>query len=804
MRLSMLLVVLGVLTIVNGSHQSQCIQGINCQLPNCFCSTSRLNMDLEEIPQIVYFGFDDALNVEMASHYRRLFSPDRKNPNGCPITMSLYVQDQYTDYRLVHEFYNKGMEIGVHSVTHTSISTGDKLRYEAGQQKKNLATLGRIPIEDIVGWRSPNLKTAGDVQPDILKSLGYTYDISLTYTRSKLGMERPWPYTLDYGYPFSCMVSPCPKPGSRHPGFWEVPVNSLVDYKNAYACAYVDGCFNRPDTEEDAFKYLWQNFLDYYNSSRTPFGFNMHAAWFWSEHNLNAMNRFIEQVREMKNVYIVSVKQMLDWVREPTPISQLQTLPTWRCAAVQVSSNATVPTTSVSTPTTPSTTTTTPPTTSTTTTTTTPTTTTTTTTTTSTTMKPTTNIRFPSTTTPKGIKNTKFITKVHPSQTFVSGTRPTEFVQASPQVSHKQKPPTPKLSFPTAVSKLLTTAAKNGEATRVLSSAQMQFLQSTASSGLPSHSRSSSSLPCIQGWNCRLPGCMCRTTHPPGGLAETETPQMVYFTFDGPVNVNSYMNLVHLFDSARKNPNNCSISATMFVSKSSNYMTYLKRLAGMGMEVGLRGDDMDAYRRSNSLETDLNNEINYLQAKLPVRNLKGWRSPALKPLGDAQFKILKSQNLLYDSTLSLPNPQTKGGFAWPYTLDFRWRDTCDISGCPIGAYPGLWEVPIVPLLDYTQRYPCTYADGCMFNPPTANDTFNFLWQNFKEHYDGNRAPFGVTLRQQWFSHFIYKPNLAGLDRFIRTLVSMRDVYVVSIEQVLDWMKNPTPLGELGSFLPWQC
>ncbi|XP_046572247.1 uncharacterized protein LOC124280387 [Haliotis rubra] len=795
--------------MVQKSFQSQCVQGINCQLPNCFCSTTRLNMDLEEIPQIVYFGFDDALNVEMASHYRRLFPPDRKNPNGCPITMSLYVQDQYTDYRLVHEFYNKGMEIGVHSVTHTSISTGDKLEYEADQQRKNLANLGRIPIEDIVGWRSPNLKTAGDVQPDILKSLGYTYDISLTYTRSKLGMERPWPYTLDYGYPFSCMVIPCPKPGSRHPGFWEVPVNSLVDYKNAYPCPYVDGCFNRPDTEEQAFKYLWQNFLDYYKGSRTPFGFNMHAAWFWSEHNLNAMNRFIQQVLALKNVYIVSVKQMLDWMREPTPISQIQMLSSWRCGTAQMSNNATVSTTSVSTPTTPSATTTTPPTASTTTTTATTTTTPTTTitTTTTTTTKPTTNIRFPTTTTPRSTKGTKFITKVHPSQiveTSVSDSHPTVSAQVPPVVSRKHKPSTPKLSFPTAVSKLLTTAAKNRGASRAQSSAQTPSLQSTATFGLPSHSLSPSSLPCIQGWNCRLPDCMCRTTNPPGGLAEMETPQMVYFTFDGPINVNSYLNLVHLFDSGRKNPNNCSISATMFVSKSGNYMTYLKRLAGMGIEVGLRGDDMDAYRRSNSLETDLDNEINYLQAKLPVRNLKGWRSPALKPLGDAQFKILKSQNLLYDSTLSLPTPQTKADFVWPYTLDFRWRDRCDISGCPVGAYPGLWEVPILPLLDYTQSYFCTYADGCMFNPPTADETFNFLWRNFMNHYDGNRAPFGVTLRQQWFSHFIYKPNLAGLDRFIRKLVSMRDVYVVSIEQVLDWMKNPTPLAELGAFLPWQC
>ena len=110
----------------------------------------------------------------------------------------------------------------------------------------------------VIGWRSPNLKTAGDVQPEVLRRFGYTYDISLTYTRHSEREEIPWPYTLDYGYPYTCSVRPCPGKTSSHPGFWEIPVASLYNPETGFPCAYVDSC--RPSDQAAAFNYLWSNF----------------------------------------------------------------------------------------------------------------------------------------------------------------------------------------------------------------------------------------------------------------------------------------------------------------------------------------------------------------------------------------------------------------------------------------------------------------------------------------------------------------------------------------------------------------
>ncbi|KAK7115742.1 chitin deacetylase 7-like [Littorina saxatilis] len=312
-----------------------CVQKQNCHLPDCFCPTFNHPdfQKVKDIPQMVYFGFDDALTVQVDTFYKQLFKESRRNPNGCPISMSLYVQHQYTDYSLVKSNYEKGNEIGSHSVTHTNVDTEAKLLYEAGTQKDNLISLGKVPSDQVVGWRSPNLKPAGDAQPEVLKSLNYTYDITLTYTRASADDNVPWPYTLDYGYPYSCGVAPCPSSDVSHPGFWEIPVSALYDPVSNFPCAYVDSC--RPSGEDAAFNYLWSNFEKVYTSNRAPFGLNMHAAFFYFPGYLEATNTFLDRLLQKDDVYIVTAKQVLDWMRNPVKVSDISQLPEFNCEAPQ-------------------------------------------------------------------------------------------------------------------------------------------------------------------------------------------------------------------------------------------------------------------------------------------------------------------------------------------------------------------------------------------------------------------------------------------------------------------------------------
>jgi hypothetical protein len=296
-------------------------------------------MDRQDIPQIVYFGFDDAVNVVMSSLYNRLFTKKRKNPNGCTMKMTLFVSHQYTDYKRVKNFYKNGMEIAVHSVTHTAIDNDEILRKEAKAQKENLMKLAGVRAEDIVGWRSPFLKTAGDNQPSILKELGYEYDISLTYSRTSRDIPKPWPFTMDKSWPYKCGIRPCPTGRSaRVKNFWAVPVVSLMDHKNQYPCSFVDGCAVRASNEQEAFDFLWKNFMSYYNTTRTPFGLNMHAAWFYTRYNLKAMMRFLDELQKLDDVYVVTVKQMLDWMKNPTPVSNIRNFEPWGCPESKKSS----------------------------------------------------------------------------------------------------------------------------------------------------------------------------------------------------------------------------------------------------------------------------------------------------------------------------------------------------------------------------------------------------------------------------------------------------------------------------------
>lgn len=276
---------------------------------------------------------------------------------------------------------------------------------------------------------------------------------------------------------------------------------------------------------------------------------------------------------------------------------------------------------------------------------------------------------------------------------------------------------------------------------------------------------------------------------------------MVFFTLDGVVNYQVYGKLNRLLPASRKNPDNCPVSATFFVSQAGTFRMYLKLLKNRGMEIANKGYNGVHFNNQHVLNDEMMSQIGDL-GQLDIKP-EGWRSPNLKPLGDGQFEKVMKYGYLYDSTLTVPRENT-GDKYWPFTLDYGWKHSCVIPDCPKDAYPGLWEVPNTPIIDYKNMYICNYVDGCMFSPPTANDTFNFLWNNFKAHYQTNKAPFGIHLRHIWFSHPFYTKNLEGLQMFVDKLSSMNDVYILAIKDIIEWMKKPTPLQNLPNNRPWQC
>ncbi|XP_014667593.1 PREDICTED: uncharacterized protein LOC106809132 [Priapulus caudatus] len=98
-----------------------------CRLPDCRCSGSSIpaNLTVNEVPQIVMLTWESALRVQDQSHIieglLKKIQPNRRrelrrNPNGCPFSMTFFVEHQFTNYALAQYLYANGHEIATMSV----------------------------------------------------------------------------------------------------------------------------------------------------------------------------------------------------------------------------------------------------------------------------------------------------------------------------------------------------------------------------------------------------------------------------------------------------------------------------------------------------------------------------------------------------------------------------------------------------------------------------------------------------------------------------------------------------------------
>ena len=315
---------------VPGCHPSR------CRLPNCLCAGKSIpgGLSAQDTPQMVVFTFDDAVNERVMDAFLDLFTPDRKNPNGCPISMTLFVSHQYTNYCMAGELWKNGHEMASHSITHrlpVSYWRNAPARdydMEINDQKYNIAKLGGIDEKTIKGYRSPFLQPGGDTQFTILQQRGFLYDASLLVNVDRSAAIY-WPYTLDFPYQINCEVSPCT--GQPFPGLWEVSLQPMVT-TNGQRCAFWDKCPSEPTSVEEIYQNILENFQRSYDKNRAPLLLNIHAEWFTdNKYSLSAFRRFLDDYSGKQDVWFVTVSQALDWIRNPTPLSGLGNFAPWQC-----------------------------------------------------------------------------------------------------------------------------------------------------------------------------------------------------------------------------------------------------------------------------------------------------------------------------------------------------------------------------------------------------------------------------------------------------------------------------------------
>lgn len=230
---------------------------------------------------------------------------------------------------MVRHLYEQGHDIASHSIT---LGNGDAFhgvdewRKEMVGQKNFLTKHAAMHKSDVQGARSPYFTLGGDEQYKALYSGDFRYDSSiLVDTTSKAPY---WPYTMDFKIGHECRIKPCPK--LSYPGLWQLPLNVL--YGNfGEKCYAVDRC-NMGSSEKDVFQILYNNFYhNFYNSNRAPFHIAIHGDWLNYAPNKGGLQRFLVAISALEDVWVVTAKQAIEWMRKPAITKNLHNFKPWQC-----------------------------------------------------------------------------------------------------------------------------------------------------------------------------------------------------------------------------------------------------------------------------------------------------------------------------------------------------------------------------------------------------------------------------------------------------------------------------------------
>ncbi|KAF9025089.1 hypothetical protein BDZ89DRAFT_1092694 [Hymenopellis radicata] len=327
-----------------------------CQLPNCHCASTDPpgGLDPSETPMFIVFTADDAIQSYTLNAVNQ-FLAHRENPNGCQPKITYYTSLNYTNYTLVTDWYVAGNEIADHTMTHQ----GDPSVDEIHGNLIALNALAGIPLASIRGFRAPYLNYSVDTLKR-LAAAGFTYDSSSSASIPVTAdnSDAFWPYTLDHGMANNCLrVEGTCKGEPKLPGFWEVPMYAFFDQLGEAGPHLMDPWLDAANgaaaaNDTATFEYMQATFTAHYEGKRQPIGLYTHPIHLAADYpgvrspnsTIRMINAFLDWAQEQQNVWIVSTEQLLAWVRNPTPVAQLDSLEALHCSTPDYGCPQTTPT----------------------------------------------------------------------------------------------------------------------------------------------------------------------------------------------------------------------------------------------------------------------------------------------------------------------------------------------------------------------------------------------------------------------------------------------------------------------------
>ncbi|VDM44761.1 unnamed protein product [Toxocara canis] len=305
----------------------------SCQLPDCYCSRSGMEIpggyEAIEVPQMVILTFDDPVTDRSIKIFKSLFSGRFRNPNGCPIKATFFVSHEWNNYDQTQWLMSNGHEIAVRSMTGDALGDASSERWHAEVMgmRDALRLFSYVPNDEIVGARAPHLKIAGDKQFSTLKSSGFTYDSTMSFSGGPF-----WPQTFDFALAWGCSQAGCPR--ISHPGLWEIPISRITRGDSREDHITLKDALRVGDLPADIANMLEDNFQRHYQSNRAPFVIAISTDYLTSLQDngaVNALEMFISKVLQNSDMYIVSASQALQWLQLPTRLSKIHNFTAWQC-----------------------------------------------------------------------------------------------------------------------------------------------------------------------------------------------------------------------------------------------------------------------------------------------------------------------------------------------------------------------------------------------------------------------------------------------------------------------------------------
>jgi peptidoglycan/xylan/chitin deacetylase (PgdA/CDA1 family) len=359
------------------------------------------------------------------------------------------------------------------------------------------------------------------------------------------------------------------------------------------------------------------------------------------------------------------------------------------------------------------------------------------------------------------------------------------------------------------------------------------------------------------------------SAHPPCALTPSQVPQLVAIGFDdnaysGLTGTNGTGGMTWATDLARtrKNADGTPIHLSFYMTTvyadewGSESQTYVKRAWHTalvdGHEIGnhtrghLHGDAFTLAQWTAEMQSCINrltqpfdpNEVNFTPDNtkgigVAASDIVGFRTPFLE-YNDATLQAEKNLGFRYDCSIEdgYQEDQDGSNYLWPYTLDsgspghqvlVDWG-----SKQPIAPRPGLWELPVHPVIVPPDDKCAMYgvqpglrarlkARQSWFDVDGGKITgFDYnLWVSFSmtkaeflatlkytldQRIGGNRAPFMFGAHTDYYSSkYTAVPSATlterqqAIEEFIDYARGKSMVRVRSNKEILEWVRNPEPL-----------